>query len=239
MILILGGLDPSGGAGICADLRVAYHVGIHAFCVTTCVIPQNSSQVSNIFPLPIVAIRNSLDLIFADHSVEYVKIGAIYSSEIATFLADYLVAKGLSGKVILDTPLMSSSGHSLHDANLPEVLSGKLIPISLVVTPNLSEYNTYFQNTSGSFLIKSYNTTKTHVIDALMQGNQIIKTFENPIIEGDHSRRRGTGCALAAAIACNMCLSRDLYVSVHEGIRLVQTGILSAYTTGRVKVLNY
>lgn len=136
VVLSLAGSDPSGGAGIQADLKTFTAIGVYGGAVITALTCQNTLGVSSCLPLPADFIRQQLNDVLNDLNVTYIKIGMTGSAEIVQAIGDVL--DQFSGTVVYDPVLKSSSGDKLFSGDTSKSLEPILKNCS-VLTPNSNE----------------------------------------------------------------------------------------------------
>lgn len=138
--LSIAGSDPSGGAGIQADLKTFSALGAFGTCVITALTAQNTCGVTGVHEVPTSFVRLQLDTLLDDVRVDAVKIGMLASADLARTVADYLRPDGrLAGRhVVLDPVMVATSGARLLAADAVEAVRD-LIPLADLITPNLPE----------------------------------------------------------------------------------------------------
>ena len=154
-MIIIGGWDATGGAGILADCRVANHLQIKPYSVVSSIAVQNAKQAFENFPVEIKVLELQLKAIFQERKIQFAKIGMVQTEEIAEFLAKFLPNKGV--KIILDTPLKTSSGGVLQSVEAVKILAKK----SFLITPNQQEFEElgglgFFESLGVNLLVKSW-----------------------------------------------------------------------------------
>ncbi|MXN50523.1 bifunctional hydroxymethylpyrimidine kinase/phosphomethylpyrimidine kinase [Shinella sp. AETb1-6] len=137
-ILSIAGSDPSGGAGIQADLKTFAARGTYGMAVLTALTAQNTQGVSGLHLVPPAFVAAQIADVFADVRVGAVKIGMIASGEIAEAVANAL-SPHRSVPVVLDPVMIAKGGASLLAADAVEALTRRLLPLSTLLTPNLPE----------------------------------------------------------------------------------------------------
>ena len=137
-VLTIGGSDPSGGAGIQADLKTFSALGCYGLSVITALTAQNTLGVSAVYPVPPDLVEKQLDSLFTDVGAEAVKIGMIYSAEMIRVVAGML-KKHRARNIVLDPVMASQAGDSLLRDEAVEILKEDLIPMATVFTPNIPE----------------------------------------------------------------------------------------------------
>lgn len=136
--LSIAGSDPSGGAGIQADLKTFAACGTYGMAVLTALTAQNTQGVSGVHLVPPAFVAAQIADVFRDVRVDAVKIGMIASAEIAVAVADALSPhRGVP--VVLDPVMVAKGGASLLAREAVAALVGRLLPLATVLTPNLPE----------------------------------------------------------------------------------------------------
>jgi hydroxymethylpyrimidine/phosphomethylpyrimidine kinase len=137
-VLSIAGSDPSGGAGIQADLKTFSARGVYGMAVLTALTAQNTQGVSGVHPVPPQFVAAQIEAIFADIRVDAVKIGMIANAAIAEAVADIL-GQHRDAPVVLDPVMIAKGGAALLAADAVDVLTRRLLPLATVLTPNLPE----------------------------------------------------------------------------------------------------
>src|SRR5918998_1245286 len=138
IVLAIAGSDPSGGAGVQADLKTFSALGAYGGAVLTALTAQNTRGVTGIHNVPPEFVALQIDTVFADLRVDAVKIGMISTAEIARAVAASL-RRAEAHNVVLDPVMIAKSGHALLDPSAVAALREELVPLATVVTPNLPE----------------------------------------------------------------------------------------------------
>jgi hydroxymethylpyrimidine/phosphomethylpyrimidine kinase len=218
-VLSIAGSDPSGGAGIQADLKTFAAHGCYGMAVLTALTAQNTQRVFRVHLTPADFVGAQIDAIFNDIDVHAVKVGMLGSAEIARVVADRLKQKPLP--IVVDPVLVATSGDALGTPDLVEVLRHQLLPVATLVTPNLSEAAQLADHSipadirgmqqvadrlhslgARAVLVKGGHLAGAEASDVLFDGRSH-RLFAAPRLDtagGTH----GTGCTLAAAIAANL-----------------------------------
>ncbi len=218
-ILIVAGFDPSGGAGIVADVKVCKELNINPKVVISSIIPQNNLRVYNNYPLSEENIKEQLKSVFEEFDIKYVKIGVI-SEECSKILLKYI--KNYDLKIILDPVLYSSTNYKLIEISDSYL---NLIKNSFLITPNNGEYNIlkkYLNDDFDGYILK------TGIDDVLIKNNKILKVFKGKKIDREV---HGTGCVYSTAITSFLSLGYDLELAIKEAKRLTLSSIVYAEKT--------
>jgi len=231
-VLSIAGLDPTGGAGVLADIEAIRHAGAIPFAVITSITYQNSMGVFGRFDLEPEVLLRELQAAFEEHIPDSIKVGMLGNKKIILSLASFL--KEYSEiPIVLDPVLKSSSGAVLLEEEAVEDLKELLLPLSSLITPNVFELSSLcgfdvkdFDDTKIACLyltrigVKSVLVTglkregeKQEAIDILYDGERF-EIFSSPWIED--FRVRGTGCRMTSAIASYLALGDSLDVAVSK-----------------------
>jgi len=219
IVLSIAGSDPCAAAGIQADLRVFTLLGCHGTAVATAWTVQDTAQVHACKPVPARWVLKQLDALLADLPVRAIKIGMLGSR--ANVLA---VARALDSvpnvPVVLDPILVSSSGHALLHPAARAAMIERLLPRTLVLTPNRPEAESLLgQRIRGEAAARR----AARLLRDLGPGHVLLKgghargsvvtdwhadeAGERPLARTRHAQgARGTGCALSSAIAARLSL---------------------------------
>ena len=136
-ILSIAGSDPSGGAGIQADLKTFTAIGVYGAAAITCLTAQNSLGVSSCLPVAPEFVKKQIALVLVDLPVSHIKTGMLGTDEIAGAMAELL--HDFSGEVICDPVLAASDGHALFQETAKNSGLHALLNLATVLTPNLPE----------------------------------------------------------------------------------------------------
>ena len=137
-VLTIAGSDSGGGAGIQADIKSMSANGVYAMSVITAITAQNTGEVTDVFELPPSIIAAQIDAIFDDFDVSAVKTGMLSSSAIIQVVVGMLKPQH-QAPLIVDPVMIAKSGHALLKPDAVDVLKKELLPLALVVTPNIHE----------------------------------------------------------------------------------------------------
>jgi hydroxymethylpyrimidine/phosphomethylpyrimidine kinase len=135
--LTVAGVDPSGGAGIVADLKTFHTFQVYGAAVVTLLTVQNTRRVSRVVPIESTLVSEQIDAVFEDLPVAAWKTGALGRPDLIEVIADR--AQRLRAPLVVDPVLVSKHGHALVTDDARAALVGALLPRAHVVTPNLHE----------------------------------------------------------------------------------------------------
>jgi hydroxymethylpyrimidine/phosphomethylpyrimidine kinase len=137
-VLSIAGSDPSGGAGIQADLKTFAARGVYGMAAITALTAQNTQGVSGVQRVSADFVAQQIAAVFADIRVDAVKIGMIANGDIAAAVATALAPhRGIP--IVLDPVMIAKGGASLLDSKAVSILINQLLPLATVITPNLPE----------------------------------------------------------------------------------------------------
>jgi hydroxymethylpyrimidine/phosphomethylpyrimidine kinase len=240
-VLVIAGSDSSGGAGLTRDVDTLARLGARALCALTAVTAQSDRQVSAVHLVPPEVIRAQIEAAFATGRPGAVKIGMLGTRAGVLAVAEALAASP-AVPVVLDPVLASSSGRPLLDTDGRAALRETLLPRATLITPNIpeaaallgaepavSEQQLLGQGEAllalgaGAVLLKGGHAAGTHSTDilltrALPTGAASVQRLSAPRSARSH---RGTGCALASAIAAALAQGHDLLQACARGKQYV------------------
>jgi len=259
--LTIAGLDPSGGAGIIADIKTFSAFGCFATAAITSLTFQNTTGVFGAVHQTAESIRGQIEPIIEDFTVAALKTGMLPNREVIEEIAR-IVKKNRLKNYVVDPVVRSTSGFDLIDDAALEVLIETLFPLADLVTPNLPEAERItrmkIENTGDieraakmmqSFGAKNVLIKGGHFFDGKRKKekgegeikNRIardflfigddLKVYETAFIET--TATHGTGCALAAAITANLALGKNLIEAVEAAKKYVTEAIRTAPNLGR------
>ena len=137
-ILTIAGTDPSGGAGIQADIKTFSALGTYATSVITAVVAQNTQGVRSYVALEPSFVADQIDAVLDDVRIDAIKIGMIANARIVDAIAGRL-RHHAARNVVLDPVMVAKSRHALLDADAVAALRELLVPLATLITPNLPE----------------------------------------------------------------------------------------------------
>lgn len=222
-ILSIAGSDPSGGAGLQADLKVFTALGCYGMAVPTALTAQNTCGVRDVHGVPAAFVEAQLRAVFEDVRVEAVKIGMLGSADIVRVVAKILEEYN-PAYIILDPVMVATSGDALAGDDVVEAMRTYLMSHASVLTPNIPEAARLL----GRDVIDMEADAQAllplgaqHILlkgghmehaDGLMRdvlaGPDGVQVFSMPRI--DAHELHGTGCSLSSALACYLALGFDM-----------------------------
>ncbi|QOT08386.1 bifunctional hydroxymethylpyrimidine kinase/phosphomethylpyrimidine kinase [Paenibacillus sp. JNUCC32] len=190
--LTIAGSDSGGGAGIQADLKTFQELGVYGMSAITAITVQNTLGVHGVYPLPPEATAEQIEAVGSDLGIDALKTGMLFNAEIIRLVADRIRAFGW-GKVVVDPVMIAKGGAELLQSEAVEALREDLLPLALIVTPNIPEAEVL-----AGMRIRTMNDRKEAArrIHALGPRIVVIKGGHDEGILGsdegtDHERDRG------------------------------------------------
>ena len=215
-VLSIAGVDPSGGAGIAADLKTFSALGVYGMAVVTAVTAQNTRGVTGVRLMEPAFVAEQIDAVFDDVRIDAVKIGMVATAKIAAAIADALV-RHQAQHIVLDPVMIAKSGDRLLAKEAIAALCERLMPLAEIITPNLPEAATLLgvaeptdpagmrqmardlrRFGSTAVLLKGGHAGGPESIDVLADG-EALTWLSAPRIATKNTH--GTGCTLSSAIA--------------------------------------
>ncbi len=241
-ILSIAGSDPSGGAGIQADLKTFAALGCHGMAALTALTAQNTRGVSAVhLPSPDF-VAEQITMVLADIDVAAVKIGMLGSAGIVEAVAQALAA--YAGPIVLDPVLVATSGAALGDDTVIAAMRTHLFPRATLVTPNLAEASRLLDGAmldgddaiaqaarqlrdagAAAWLIKGGHGTGDQATDLLLDGEGLAR-FSSPRLATRNTH--GTGCTLSSAIAAALGKGAPLREAVATAKRYLDGALAGA-----------
>jgi hydroxymethylpyrimidine/phosphomethylpyrimidine kinase len=242
--LTIAGSDPSGGAGIQADLKTFHAFGVYGTAVLTALTVQNTRGVRAVHPVPPDVVVAQLDAVDDDLRVAAAKIGLVPAPAHAAALADRLRRRPLPN-LVLDPVLVAGSGDALCAEGTATALRA-LLPGSALVTPNLAEAAALTGRSvrdptgmaDAARALVDLGARAALVTGGHLPGRPVDVLFADGVVHTlDASRvavarTHGTGCTLSAAIAAGLASGLDLLAAVSRARRFVQHALAGALAVG-------
>lgn len=227
--LTIAGMDPSGGAGILADIKAMSALGAYGCAVVAALTAQNTQAVTDISPIDPQFVRAQIDTLFADVDIHAVKLGMLGQTGIIEVVADRL-GHFKPVHLVLDPVMVSKSGDLLLEQKAIGTLREQLLPLATLITPNLPEAGVLLEMRSVEtvremrrvaerlrnmmthgghrwVLVKGGHLPGNDTIDVLHDGDKMIELPGHRI---PTRNTHGTGCTLSAAITALLPQLQDV-----------------------------
>ncbi|MDE9366108.1 bifunctional hydroxymethylpyrimidine kinase/phosphomethylpyrimidine kinase [Luteipulveratus sp. YIM 133132] len=240
--LSVAGSDPSGGAGIQADLKTFSALGAYGCAAVTALTAQSTQGVTGVHVVPAPFVREQVETLIADVALDAVKIGMLATAEVADEVGG-LIRRGLGAPVVLDPVMVSTSGSRLLDQDAMDAVR-RLVPLADVVTPNLHEAAALLDAPVATdpaemraqaeqlrarvgarrVLLKGGHATGDDAVDVWSDGDRVVE-LSHPRIHTENTH--GTGCSLSSAIAA-LRPAHDDWLPAVQAAKAWLTGALRA-----------
>ena len=222
IVMSIAGVDPSGGAGIFADIKTFQALGVYGTGIVTALTAQNPQKMYSLKAIETRYVEEQIDAILDTYNVEYIKTGMLYSTDIIKSVSKKIREYNL--KAVVDPVMVATSGGELAKNDLSQNLLKYLLPKAILTTPNVSEAE------------KLTNIKITNEEEAKKACEKLGKTCNN-IITGGHlngintinidgstsifkqkllktDNLHGSGCNFSAAIVSYLSQKNDLKTSI-------------------------
>lgn len=241
-VLSIAGSDPSGGAGIQADIKTCAALGVYAMTAITAVTAQNTLGVRGFNAVGVDMLAAQLDAVLTDITPDAVKIGMIPDAPSARVIAVKLREYGLRN-IVLDPVMVATSGDSLSGEGVIDVMRQELFPLADMLTPNLPEASVILcrqvpaaseedacrlleMTGARSVLMKGGHGAGEMLTDILTERTADgVDCMSLPHPYVDSPNTHGTGCSLSSAIASFLASGCGLREAAAAGVKAVAEGI--------------
>jgi hydroxymethylpyrimidine/phosphomethylpyrimidine kinase len=243
--LTIAGSDPSGGAGIQADLKTFHQFGVYGMSVITLLTVQNTTGVSSVDPLDAAYVEQQLDAVLEDIPPQAAKTGALGSREIIEVVARR--AARFAFPLVVDPVMVSKHGAALLAGEAQVTLAKELLPRAFLVTPNLTEAAAFAgidvadvaameeaarriaELGPRAVLIKGGHLAADPTDILYCEGR--LERFPGRRIDSRHTH--GTGCTYSAAITAGLAKGLPLVEAIRSAKHFITNAIASAPGLGR------
>lgn len=244
-VLTIAGSDPSGGAGIQADLKAFAANGVYGMAALTALTAQNTQGVTGVELVSPDFVKAQIEAVFSDIRVDAVKIGMIATAQIAVAVADALSAYPAT-PIVLDPVMVAKGGAPLLQEDAMDALRVRLVPLATVLTPNLPEAARLLQKPEAKdreemavqaralaalgpkiTLVKGGHLQSKESPDVLWDGTAL-HWFEGTRTATKNTH--GTGCTLSSTLAAQVAKGLEPRAAVAEAKRYVAGAISAADT---------
>ncbi|WP_036195679.1 bifunctional hydroxymethylpyrimidine kinase/phosphomethylpyrimidine kinase [Nocardioides aequoreus] len=246
-VLSVAGSDPSGGAGVQADLKSIAAQGGYGMAVLTALTAQNTRGVRSVHVPPVGFLREQLDAVSDDVRLDAVKVGMLGSAAVAAEVADWLEKQDTLA--VVDPVMVSTSGDRLLDPDAEEALR-ELLPRADLLTPNLHElallaraplattWETALaqamalsEETRSVVLLKGGHlpgdSSPDALVDAARPPDAQVDTVWGERVDTPHTH--GTGCSLSSAMATRLAAGDDWDAALHRVKAWLHESLLHAH----------
>ncbi len=244
--LSIAGTDPTGGAGIQADLKAMTMNGVFAMSVVTALVAQNTMGVKSIAEVEPEFLAQQIDAVFEDIVPDAVKIGMVFSCPLIAVIAERL-RKYQAKKIVLDPVMVATSGDRLISEDAIAALKKELMPLAAIVTPNIPEAEVLSGRKIGN--VQEMEAAARCISEAygcavLLKGGHRINDANDFFYQNGTSRwfmgkridnpnTHGTGCTLSSAIAANLAKGCDMPTSIARAKEYLTDALVDGLDLGK------
>ena len=251
-VLVIAGSDPSGGAGIQADLKTLTSFGVYGMTAITALTEQNSNGVFDILEIPIEFVVKQINCCLSDINANAVKIGMLHSADLISAVLEALfnnnIVSNKKVNIVLDPVMVAKGGHKLLKENAIDALKNFIKVAQPILTPNIPEAEILtgikinnlkdmknagkeINNLGASHVILKGGHMKALVMTDLLINSSEIHSIETSKIITNHTH--GTGCTMASALSASLAKSIDIRHSFEIAHKYVNNAIKTNPKFGR------
>ena len=247
VVLCFSGHDPSGGAGIQADIEAISAQGVHAATIVTALTCQDTSHVLSFQAVNADKLQEQAEVLLKDMTVDVIKVGMTADVEVVKAI-HHIIKQHEEIPVVLDPVLASGAGTSLSSDKLINAINTYLIPYCQLITPNIpeaiklasiAEPNNSDINVAASFLLglgsEHVLVTGTHadlniIEHKLYHAHETLLSFKNERLPHEY---HGSGCTLASSIAAHLAKGEDINTAIQRGLDYTFESLQRAHAPGQ------
>ena len=244
--LTIAGSDPSGGAGIQADLKTFSALRVYGMAVIAALTAQNTVGVASVMAIPAEVVKSQLDTVLSDIPPDAAKTGMLSTAANVGVVAAKVREYGLT-KLVVDPVMRSTSGASLLEPEAQLLFRKELLPLSLLITPNLDEAHAFTGKPVATIEDMEEAALHIHGMGArnvLVKGGHLEGDCTDVFFDGKvffylrterigSRHTHGTGCVLSAAITAYLALGNPVEGAVRDGKEFVTKAIRSGLSLGK------
>lgn len=236
-MVTIGAFDPTGGAGVLADVRVAGQFGVYGMSVLTAATSQNPKSFNGVEPVSDEMFRKQIADIFDHYRVDAMKCGMIASKSQLKILIEFF-ERSKPKNLVIDPIISATLGNRQFDEETISLYQ-RLCGFALLVTPNVKETEILKNIASSAILNKGGDADSNICVDILKIGDEEIRFTSEKI---QTTNTHGTGCSMSSAIASCLALGHDLKTSVkiaHDYVNRAIAGAVDLDITDGYGPLNH
>ena len=246
-VLVIAGSDPSGGAGIQADLKTLTSLGVYGMTAITALTEQNTRGVSGIFEIPLDFVVKQINCCLSDIEANAIKIGMMHNSELINGVYKALkhnqVISNKKIRIVLDPVMVAKGGHRLLKEDAINSLKDFIKNVNPVLTPNIPEAEILtgmkinnvsdmkiagekIINLGACFVVLKGGHMNTSVMSDLLIGERVLYQIETKKIKTFNTH--GTGCTMASALAAGLAKSFEIKKAFQKAHYYVNQAIITS-----------
>ena len=246
-VLVIAGSDPSGGAGIQADLKTLTSLGVYGMTAITALTEQNTRGVSGIFEIPLDFVIKQINCCLSDIGANAIKIGMMHNAELINGVYEAFKQNKIVGnkkiKIVLDPVMVAKGGHRLLKEDAVNSLKNFIKNTNPVLTPNIPEAeiltgikinNLADMKTVGekiidlgaNFVVLKGGHMNKPIMSDILIGEKVIHQIETKKIETNNTH--GTGCTMASALTAGLAKSLGIKEAFQKAHFYVNQAIITS-----------
>ena len=241
VLLCIAGFDPTGGAGLQADIETAAMLGVRTVCAQTCNTVQDSAGTYAVAATDPAMLKRQIERLIADFNIAAVKVGLVASADNAWVIAEGMAR--LACPLVADPVLYDGTGIPLCDDGTAQAIRSWLLPAASCATPNRKELAALVPEAAatadaaralldegcGAVLVTDEESKEQALQSALYSPDRKRRVFESPRLTGEF---HGSGCTLSSAVAAHLALDRPLNEAVSTAFAFTRNALESASEPG-------
>ncbi len=246
-VLVIAGSDPSGGAGIQADLKTLTSFGVYGMTAITALTEQNTKGVTDIFEIPLDFVVKQINCCLSDIGANAIKIGMMHNSELIYGVYEALKHNKIIGNkkisIVLDPVMVAKGGQRLLKEDAVNSLKNFIKNTNPVLTPNIPEAEILTDNKinnltdmktaakkiinlGASFVVLKGGHMNTQIMSDLLIGKEVIDQIETKKIVTNNTH--GTGCTMASALTAGLAKSLEIKKAFRNAHFYVNQAIITS-----------
>ena len=246
-VLVIAGSDPSGGAGIQADLKTLTSLGVYGMTAITALTEQNTKGVQDIFEVPLDFVVKQINCCLSDIGANAIKIGMMHNTDLINGVYDALKHNKIIGNkkisIVLDPVMVAKGGHRLLKEDAINSLKTFIKNTNPVLTPNIPEAEILTDikinnltdmktaakkiiNLGASFVVIKGGHMNVPIMSDLLIGTDVIDQINTKKILTNNTH--GTGCTMASALAAGLAKSLDIIEAFRNAHFYVNQAIMTS-----------
>ena len=246
-VLVIAGSDPSGGAGIQADLKTLTSLGVYGMTAITALTEQNTRGVAGIFEIPLDFVIKQINCCLSDIEANAIKIGMMHNADLINGVYEALKQNEIIGnkeiKIVLDPVMVAKGGHRLLKQNAVNSLKNFIKNTNPVLTPNIPEAeilsgmkinNIADMKTAGkkiidlgaNFVVLKGGHMNEPIMSDLLIGEEVLDQIDTKKIETNNTH--GTGCTMASALTAGLAKSLGIKEAFQNAHYYVNKAIITS-----------
>ena len=246
-VLVIAGSDPSGGAGIQADLKTLTSLGVYGMTAITALTEQNTKGVTDIFEIPLDFVVKQINCCLSDIGANAIKIGMMHNAELINEVYEALKHNKIIGNkrisIVLDPVMVAKGGHRLLKEDAVNSLKSFIKNTNPVLTPNIPEAEILTDikinnltdmktaakkiiNLGASFVVLKGGHMNVPIMSDLLIGTDVIDQIDTKKIITNNTH--GTGCTMASALTAGLAKSLEIKEAFRNAHFYVNQAIMTS-----------